>query len=171
MKVTIELPEMVEINSGETTVQFAWGEVDKDKLLAFIAEAACVGVAKAGNDSASSAKAHAEKNGLHIEDARRELIESWVEARYQSGEFGRTGAGESAETREAKSMLRAQVKQGDAKKYKNASPEERNEMVDKAWAGLGDTERESYMKAATASLALKAEQAKALAALRPNIEL
>lgn len=171
MKVTIELPEMVEINSGDTTVQFSWGEVDKDKLLAFIAEAACVGIAKAGNDSASGAKAHAEKNGLHIEDARRELMESWVEARYQSGEFGRSGVSESAETREAKSMLRAQVKQGDAKKYKNASPEERDAMVEKAWNGLPEAQRESYMKAAAARLALKAEQAKALAALAPNVEL
>ena len=171
MKVTIELPEMVEINSGDTTVQFSWEEVAKDKLLTFIAEAACVGIAKAGNDSASGAKAHAEKNGLHIEDARRELIESWVEARYQSGEFGRSGVGESAETREAKSMLRLQVKQDDAKKYKNASPDERNAMVDKAWDQLADEQKAAYLKTAKARLELKAKQAAELAALATGIKL
>lgn len=172
MKVTIELPEMVEINAGETTVQFSWSEVASDKLLAFIAEAACVGVAKAGNDSASGAKAHAEKNGLEIETARRELIESWVEARYQSGEFGRTGGtGESAETREAKSMLRAVVKEGDAKKYKNASPEERSAIVDKAWDKLADEQKAAYLKTAKARLELKAKQAAELAALATGVKI
>lgn len=171
MKVTIELPELVEINAGETTVQFSWSEVASDKLLAFIAEAACVGVAKAGNDSASGAKAHAEKNGLEIETARRELIESWVEARYQSGEFGRSGVGESAETREAKSMLRVQVKAGDAKKYKNASPEERSAMVDKAWDKLADEQKAAYLKTAKARLELKAKQAAELASLATGVKI
>lgn len=83
----------------------------------------------------------------------------------------RDGSGDSAEVREAKSMVRVQVKKGDAKAYKNASPEKRDEMVNAAWDKLGDKERESYLATAKARLALKAEQAKALAALATGVTI
>lgn len=84
----------------------------------------------------------------------------------------RDGTGDSAEVREAKSMLRAQVKAGDPKGYKNADPDKRDEMVNAAWDKLPEVQRESYLTAAKARLALKAEQAKALAAVTvPGVKL
>ena len=84
----------------------------------------------------------------------------------------RDGSGDSAEVREAKSMLRVQVKAGDPKGYKNADPDKRDEMVNAAWDQLPEVQRESYLTAAKARLALKAEQAKALAAVTvPGVKL
>lgn len=158
MQVTIELPETVEVTAGEAVVEFDWAKLPKDRLAEFVARAACVGVAKAGNDSASGAKAYAEKHTLEIEAAREELIASWIEARYKSADFGRVaGVGDSAEIREAKSILRGHVKKMQGAKYNKASPEERDAMVEKAWESIGD-QRESLMETARAELARKREE-------------
>lgn len=76
----------------------------------------------------------------------------------------RSGDGDDPITKEAKSLLRVVVKQGDAAKYKNTSPEDRSEMVDKAWDSLSDVQRESYMKGAKASMERKAADKAARAA-------
>lgn len=81
------------------------------------------------------------------------------------------GSGESAEETEAKSKLRTVVKSGDAKGYKNASPEERTKMVEAAWKKLPDKERESYLAWAKQSLVIKAKAAKAIAALEVGVKL
>lgn len=87
----------------------------------------------------------------------------------------RDGSGDSAEVREAKSMLRVQVKKGDAKAYKNADPDKRDEMVNAAWDKLPEVQRESYLKAARAEIARKAqvakERAEAIAALEVPVKV
>lgn len=83
----------------------------------------------------------------------------------------RDGTGDSAEVREAKSRIRAQIKESNAKAYKNASPEERTAMVDAAWNALPEEQRAAHLRTAKARLELKARQAAELAALDPGVEV
>jgi hypothetical protein len=87
----------------------------------------------------------------------------------------RDWSGDSAEVREAKSMLRVQVKAGDPKGYKNADPDKRDEMVNAAWDKLPEVQRESYLKAARVEIARKAqvakERAEAIAALEVPVNV
>lgn len=169
MKVTIELPKTVTISAGDAEAEFEWSKLPKGELENFVATAAVVGVAKAGNDSASGAKQYAEKNDdvSSVDEARQILIDKWIAARYESGEFGRvTGGGMSAVDRELVSMYRPIVKKFDEKAYKHAPAElERVAMVKEYIAGLSDAEREAAEKVAAKRIEIRKRQKEELEAL------
>lgn len=165
MKVTIEL-DNVEVSAGNTTEVFDWSKVDKDALAAFVAQAAMIGVAKAGNDSASGAKAYAEKHEVDVEDARKELIGSWIQARYESGKFDRrSGDGLSAVKKKAIQAVRTAVKAQDEAKYKAMEERERFAAMIEYFESLDDAKQDGLIKWAEAEIK-RAEAAKeALAGL------
>lgn len=129
MKIEIELPESVEVSAGQYATDFRWDAIPADKLAAFVSRAACVGVAKSGNDAASGAKAYADKSAadeeqetVDVEGARAILIDKWIAARYESGDFGAIrGAGMSRLDKEMISLARPTVKAKYGKKYEAAS--------------------------------------------------
>lgn len=160
MEITINIPDAITFESRGESFTFEIAKVAEDKRADFAALVFMAGICKAGVDAASSAAKHAEENGIEVSAATREMIEKRLNVWYR-GEWSSRGVGEDAETVEAKSILRGFIaKGGDAKKYKNSSPEARTEMVNTAWNNLPEAERESYLKTARARLARKAEEAK-----------
>jgi hypothetical protein len=168
-KITIELPDHVEISSGDYKAAFEWAKIDGDKLADFVAKAACIGVAKAGNDSASGAKQAADKaakdgDELTVDEARAMLIDKWIAARYESGEFGAIrGAGLTDVDAELIVMYRPIVRAKDEKRYKNA--DDSTALVVEYIAGLKEAERDAATATAKKRLEVKAAQKAALAAL------
>lgn len=172
MQLTIEVPDSIAFESRGEEFAFEIAKVAEDKRAEFAALVFMAGICKAGVDAASSAKTYAEENDMTPEAATREMIEKKLAVWYKGDWSARgVGTGDSAEVREAKSMLRVVVKDGDKKAYKNASPDKRDEMVNAAWEALPDKERESYLTTAKARLGLKAKQAAELAALATGVKL
>lgn len=155
MEITITLPDTVEVSAGEYVTDFRFDRLSPDALAAFVAQAACIGIAKAGNDSASGAKAYAEKHvtvpGMDLEKARETLIEKWIAARYAAGSFDRTAMGLSRVEQIAREQIRAGFKASKAKAadYKAADTEGKTAMVEAAWDGLSDDARASLIAWAT----------------------
>ena len=162
MKLTIELPDSVQVSAGDATVDFEFAKIAKDKLAEFVAMAAQVGIMKAGNDSASGAAKFAKENKVDVEEARETLITKWCNARYESGGFDRrTGDGVGPVDREAIRACRQAVKASDEKWYKAASEEQKWQRMVEYFDGLDETKQEGLRKWATAEIARKAEAAKA----------
>ena len=172
MDITIKLPDVVNFESNGQKFAFGFGEVQADKLADFVVACTVAGIMKAGVDAAASAKTYAEENKLSRDEAVKTLVEKWLKV-WRAGDWSSRGAGtgESAEMLECLSMLRSVVKEGNKAKYKNASPEERDAMVRKAWTELTDAKREAYMKTAIKRLEVKAQAAAELAALETGVEI
>lgn len=184
MKLTIEIPDTIEFTARKEAFTFDCARVPTEARADFFAQAVIVGITKAGIDAAANAVAYAAKQvadgdetfagDAGVAKAARELVTKWIERRVRLG--WETEAGESAVVTRAKAGLRVQVKAGDAKAYKAASPERRNEMVNAAWEALTDAQRDSWTRWAEAKLAAEAAARKAeaeeIAAMpRPDVTL
>lgn len=184
MKLTIEIPDTIEFAARKEAFTFDCARVPADARVDFFAKAAIVGITKAGIDAAANAVAYAGKQVADgdetfagepgVAKAARELVEKWMERRIRLG--WEAEAGESAVVTRAKAGLRVQVKAGDAKAYKAASPERRAEMVNSAWDALTDAQRDSWVRWAERKLADEAAARKAEAEEianmpRPDVKL
>lgn len=162
LKLSVTIPQLIEVSAGEATENFDLSKLPEDKLAEFVAMAAQVGIMKSGNDSASGAKAYAAKNKLDIEVARAELIGKWCEARYESGGFDRrTGDGMSTVEKEAVRACRRAVKESDEKWYKSADEEAKWSRMVEYFDGLDQTKKDGLLAWAKAEVERKAAVAKA----------
>lgn len=137
MKLTIEIPDTVGFAARKQSFIFDCSRIPPEARADFFAQAAIVGITKAGIDAAANAVAYAAKQVADgdetfagetgVAKAARELVEKWIERRIRLG--WEAEAGESAVVTRAKAGLRVQVKAGDARAYRAASPERRAEMV------------------------------------------
>ena len=160
MQITFEVPEEIVVTSRGVDCVFRPDSVQADKLESFARMVFIAGITKAGVDAASGAKSYAADNELDEETATKELIEKRF-AVWSTGEWTSrgVGTGESAEEREAKSILRAIVKAQKPKDYKEASPEYRETLVGRAWESLKEADREALLAQAKTSLEAKREAA------------
>jgi hypothetical protein len=172
MQITITLPDLVTFESRDIPFEFAWDKVPEDKRADFVAACAVAGIMKAGVDAASSAKTYADENNMTAAEATKTLVGKRMAVWAQGDWASRAGGmGDSPEVAEAKTQIRAVVKTGDAKKYKNASPEERTAMVDAHWDALPEDQKAAYIRTATARLAVKARMKAELSAIKTDVKL
>lgn len=181
MELTINLPETVDFESRGEEFAFAFADVAKDKLAAFVAQCVVIGISKAGVDAASSAATYAKENGMTPEAATRVLVDKKMSV-WKTGEWSARGTGEGISRVEA--IAREQVRNAIATSpqlkavYKACDTDGRKAMVEEYWAKQSPESKDAAMQWAKGELAKrqaesarKAEAAKAASGIKIDINL
>lgn len=171
MQVTIEVGPITFEAQG-VSFTFNPESVKADALADFAARAFVAGIVKTAVDCAAGAKTYAEANKVTKDEATTALVTKRLTT-WKGGIWVSRGVsdGLDAVTKAAIGLTADQVKAGDPKKYKAASPDERSEMRSEYFGKLAKTQQDTLLAHAAKVIEARKVQAATLAAIKADIKL
>ena len=148
MKITVDVPEVVEFASRGVEFVFRVGDVPAEKRAEFVAQAFAAGIAKAGVDAASNAASHASEHKMTVEAATRELVEKRLEV-WKRGEWTAHAVGVRGFNADVLAICKDQLKAAIGEKaWKRVAQSDQTTQAREYFAGLDDAAQGAIIAAA-----------------------